>query len=357
MFDTAIEFIKGGAGLILTTGLITVAIFLFNSGKNLSTTASDTMNLSAKAIEDSEYTKFLNTEVSGSDVLSFLRKHAGDLEIDITTKTTTSPKYKRFMTLENYTDFTNVPSNTDFYINPAAYFTAQVERNANDAIIKIVFEQTDPTNNTGGSDTIIASNPGMDVDSDTIKSRLDSLEASIESILASLSSGSIASKEDINDLLLEIARLKSDLNDNTEKTNDIMTYLQSVSKQIESLNRGYNGVVSDLRTILNLYSDLANNDDNLKSQINSLQESVDKLPNIITSSATDVSALYSDVQTMVNQLTTVQQSLADILQRTIAISEKLGQTEYTEELKSMSDSVEESANVVSALSDGLEVLE
>lgn len=357
LFDTPIKFIEGGVALLLTTGLITLAIFLFNSGKSMSTAASDTMNLAAKSIEDSEYTKFLNTKVSGSDVLSFIRKHAGDLKIDVYTKTTTGEKNREFVLVSDLDNFTNVPSNTDFYVNPAAYFTAQVERNANDAITKIEFKQIKPTNNTGDADTIISSDPTMDMDSDTIKRRLDVLEANIESVLTKLSNGSLASKEDINDLLLEIAKLKSELDDNTDKTNDIMTYLQSVSRQINALNSGYNAVVSDLRTILSLYSELSNNDASLQSQIESLKQSVDALPSIIAANTTDVSSLYTSVQTMIDQLTTVQQSLADILQRTIAISEQLGQTEYTSELRSMSNSVDESAEVVNALKSGLEVLE
>lgn len=366
MFDSVIDFIKGGVGLFLTASVITIAVFLFASGRKLSTTTSDTMNLTAKAIEDSEYTKFLNTTVSGSDVLSFMRKH-GDDKIQIHVQTllpTGSIPPKTFGAAgESAADFKNLPSNSSFYINPAAEFTASVGRNANDAITSISFTQTKALNNSGDSTQVIGVDPGAgDLNTDTIKNRLDKLEQDLQSIITALanSSSSAATKQDVQDLLAEIQNLKTRVSDNSNSTQEVLTYLTQLDSQISTISEGYAGITSDLRTVLRLFEESAGSNQEISKKLEEIEAKLDNLPAGHSdggSASSDFAQVFNKVKTALTQAKSTEAQLTSITQSLKSAAESLGLTDYIAQLEDTQEALKQSYTLLEAIASGLEVFE
>lgn len=99
-------------------------------------------------LEEYEIMKYDNEELRGSEVVNFIKKHLGDylpeeeapIYVRVTTRADGSTYSNTYTNSEHIADIRNF-SSQQHYIKPTAWFTAEVIRTQNKAILGVAFTQ------------------------------------------------------------------------------------------------------------------------------------------------------------------------------------------------------------------------
>lgn len=142
------------AGAIITCIVVVVGFQLTKSGKNDTNQATEQYMSVMSGYDDVQLTMYEDMEVSGTDVVTFIKENASAVvngqisQIQVTTKMSGSQIY----TSENYMSKTvedlkeavnsNQKNETEaIYINPTGAFLCSITRNTNGMITNISFSQ------------------------------------------------------------------------------------------------------------------------------------------------------------------------------------------------------------------------
>jgi len=140
--DHVTEFVGVGVSLLLLALLVFCAVTAADSVSRLPSLVANQVSQTTGDIAENRYLKYCGDNVSGSDVVSAVRKFRGDSVVIEVTIYTDATSQKTVSTLaELGGSFQNLPSSPN-YINPAASFSGVAVRNSNDVIEKIVFTQS-----------------------------------------------------------------------------------------------------------------------------------------------------------------------------------------------------------------------
>lgn len=321
MGDTVTAGFLVGVNLIIACIIVSLGLFLMNSGKNLASTFSNKIASMNSSIADENIMMYDGTTVKGSDVVNCIKKHLNDLDITVvklcgssidtahpvsfnmTNIVNTGAANGHFVNLplNAKIDMTDglIPNTHQAYINPNADFRGTVLKNANGAITGIRFEQTKYRNdvtevpNTGNT-TIVISNQS-DVDS-------------ITTAIAELNNASIGLRE-------AIAGLSTNLGTSSEGSASINEVQQQTLAAISALT----DVVSEIRDEVNSLSGESGTDPNLSKNVNDLMEKMNTMYDEFVKSAAAMDKpnhsnddIYSDLTSanqMLNQIDAMTKTL------------------------------------------------
>ena len=142
------------AGAIITCIVVVVGFQLTKSGKNDTNKASEQYTSVIGSFDDVKLTIHEDMEVSGADVVTFIKENAGAVaggQIDsITVKTNMSGLSKSYNSSEYNEKKDKIKDDVDTiqsetqnvnYINPSGTFECTISRNSNGMIQTIRFEQ------------------------------------------------------------------------------------------------------------------------------------------------------------------------------------------------------------------------
>ena len=140
--ENVLEFVLLGVGLILLSIFIFSAVNLTNVGSRISKSFSDMLNNRTASIVESENTQYQDCTLTGSEVVSAVRKFRSSIIVKVEICTSVTDR-KNLSTEHEYElggSFQNIPTSEN-YINPEGEFTCEVVRNANGVIVGMNFEQ------------------------------------------------------------------------------------------------------------------------------------------------------------------------------------------------------------------------
>lgn len=138
------------AGTIITCVVISLAFYISREAKQTAVSGAKEINKLNTEFAESDKVVYDNTTVSGSEVISAVKKMADD-KVGIWVKTNKSENFYGYQfdlkngdlgseSAKSYRDATNMDS--DAYINPYAEFKGTIVRDSNDTITGIQFEQS-----------------------------------------------------------------------------------------------------------------------------------------------------------------------------------------------------------------------
>ena len=136
--DNVTTIIKIGAAVLITIGMIAIAVALFGMGADVTKNSENDIKNLSQALVAREYDAYNGTKVSGSNVISAIRMYGetGKLTVAVTTKmssgsTTYSPTVK----------YSATDPTSSTYINPVGTFSATVAANTNGVVTGLTFTQ------------------------------------------------------------------------------------------------------------------------------------------------------------------------------------------------------------------------
>lgn len=131
------------AATIITCIIVGIGFSALHIAKQLSSNTIDDMVSLNHDLIDNDIKMFDATEVTGSDVINFIKKQLGDYEVG-----ETAPLYitiKSNISEYNHTNKEHIESIRDFrhmyYIKPTAIFKGEVIKNENEVILGVSFIQ------------------------------------------------------------------------------------------------------------------------------------------------------------------------------------------------------------------------
>lgn len=137
------------AGTIITCIVISLGFYISREAKSTASTGASEINRLNTEFSESDKVIYEGSSISGSEVVSAIRKMDGQsLGVCVVTKSASTFYGYDFNTATGelgksnstkYSNSTGVASNT--YINPYASFKGQLVRNSNNVITGIVFTQ------------------------------------------------------------------------------------------------------------------------------------------------------------------------------------------------------------------------
>ena len=166
--------------VVLAVSVFLLCIFVA-SATGLSDAAEKIPNLLANAIDrttedmnESQYTKYCSNNVTGSDVVTAVRRFKDSNVIVEVTIFTDMASEKTISTITELSgSFQNLPTSEN-YINPSAEFTGSVHRNQNDVIDRLIFKQNSFVSVAGisgsgsGTSVILAENENAAVSAENV---------------------------------------------------------------------------------------------------------------------------------------------------------------------------------------------
>jgi len=155
MSDTVATALKFAAGIILAIVLVAIGINVFTPAADSAKTVTTDFASNTTELKDQKYLIYDKTVVSGSQVLSALRKFETEAKaqnLAINVKTGQNPSgiwyYSIFsdgantLTNSNIQNLENAIKTTHVdFINPAGMFDAEVKRDKNGVIRAVLFSQ------------------------------------------------------------------------------------------------------------------------------------------------------------------------------------------------------------------------
>ncbi|MFJ7982180.1 ABC transporter permease [Lysinibacillus xylanilyticus] len=153
MSETTATALKFAAGIVLAIVLIGIAVMVFKPAGDSAKSVSKDFEAINTELQDQKYLQYEDTAVSGSQVLSALRRfeqQAKEEQIALsvqTGKNTTDQWYHAKFESDKITKTgaSGISKTTDVtdpeYINPSGMFTASVHRDSNGVIRAIKFVQ------------------------------------------------------------------------------------------------------------------------------------------------------------------------------------------------------------------------
>lgn len=136
------------AGTIITCVVISLGFYISREAKNTAYTGTNQINKINTEFAESDKTIYDGTNISGSEVVSVIKRFAGE-QTGICVKTTASNTFYGYEFDVNSGELKDVTTNkctsTDAsskqYINPYATYQGEVVRNSNNVITGLVFTQ------------------------------------------------------------------------------------------------------------------------------------------------------------------------------------------------------------------------
>lgn len=158
--NNASSALKVAAGLFLTIALITIVVVLFISAQEATKTAQNNFSSIQKELDQTQYAVYDNTNISGSQVVSSLRKFQDQKSFGIQVitgrnktgswymhevNTTASPDSTEYGSVNSSTaggtfkDALDETSNN--YINPTGTFKSEIVRDRSNVVRALIFTQ------------------------------------------------------------------------------------------------------------------------------------------------------------------------------------------------------------------------
>lgn len=139
--DHVLEMLVLGVSILLVVVFILSATGAGKVAARLPDAIADMVNGTTSDIVESQYLKYCDKQITGSDVVSAIRKFKNDsVTVEVTVYTSASTTKTMSTLVEFAGSFQNIPASEN-YINPAAVFYGEAVRNSNDVIEKIKFRQ------------------------------------------------------------------------------------------------------------------------------------------------------------------------------------------------------------------------
>ncbi|WP_411343751.1 ABC transporter permease [Paenibacillus sp. WLX1005] len=158
--NNASAALKVAAGLFLTIALITIVVVLFISAQEATKTAQNNFSGIQKELDQTQYAVYDNTNISGSQVISSLRKFQDQESFGIQVLTGKNPSGTWYFHQVNTTasadstDYGTVSTDkaggtfadalaqsSGNYINPTGTFKSQIIRDRSNVVRALIFKQ------------------------------------------------------------------------------------------------------------------------------------------------------------------------------------------------------------------------
>lgn len=136
MNDTIHNFIIFAAELLITIGLITLAIYFYNMTKEQAETLQNREKNILQAEADYVITKYEDIEISGATVVSYVKEIKSMVSEVIVSNGDASYTVDSNTPASTFTAMKN--SSDKYYIDPTDTYQVKVERNANGLIEKVI---------------------------------------------------------------------------------------------------------------------------------------------------------------------------------------------------------------------------
>lgn len=334
MGDTVTTSFLIGVNLIIACVIVSLGLFLTNSGKSLASTFSNKLASVNSNISDADVLMYDGVTVKGSDVVSCIKKHLSDLDITVNKlggsdavnatwlqcKVNDTFGSSSFVNLPEYAreDVSGVNTDGRVYINPNADFKGSVTRNANGAVVGITFDQVAYRSDAyevpqTGNTTIVISN-GVNGDS------------SMQEAIATLNSATQGLGEAINNLQQSGGVGISE--EIVGTLSAMQTTLATLSSDVQSL-QGISGV-----------------DTGLGDNISSLKVKIDSMYELIANSSASGGKTENDTDDVFQEVTNANEYLTQVAADVTTIKQQL--LDIKSQISGVSSQISTAASTLSA---------
>ena len=311
--EHATTFLVLGVTVLLIALLVVYATSTTKQAQKLPNQLTNSIDQTTAEINELQYTKYCNSDMTGSDVVTAIRKFKNDgVVVQVTTYVTES-QTKTMDTLgELGGSFQNLPTNST-YINPAALFTGDVKRNTNGVIEKLVFKQNKYVSVAQGGNYVdngkVATTFAPTTEEDTkTNTSFASIDNSLDGVSNKKQSNSQSSDSTDLDIIFSDETNKSTSSAETQ-------YLQGIQNTIDN----YSSKLDDIKVTIEQMSvdeDAEDTITNVKGMLTDLLEDATRLSNEITSSKTlgkdQIKKLSSDLSTIKASISESNRSLNEL---------------------------------------------
>lgn len=349
MNDTVTGGLHTGFSLLLACIIISLVVFLMNSGKTLASSVSSKTSAINANIEEDAYMQYDGTTVKGADVVNCIKRNKDSIEIVInkycgrdkdsavlTTWSTKSLNGAAFNNLPSYAydDMTGNPlADHQLYVNPNAEFLGAITKNANGVITMITFTQTKYRQDAyevpdSGNTTIVINN----TDNDT--------SAALTTAIAGLTTASAS-------LNTAIENLQSTGNGANTVQAQTLAILQTLSTE----------VLPNMSQKIDDLSGATGNDSTISEDIKAMQGKVNSLYTMLenaglTNTEHNTDNVYDDVQIANGMLTGLSANVKTISENLFEL--KGTASEISEQINSLSSQM---SNEHKAIMDALTAIQ
>lgn len=308
----ATRIVEIAVGVLLIIVVISIAFQLKDTGASFAQSFASDLNRTTTSIEESKFTKYATSGLSGADVVSAIKQLSGEVIISVNTYKNESNKVTN-----NYSEAgldgahaayeaTPADASTGLYINPNAKFTGTIVRTGSGIIKGILFDQTafvdaavavgpdsgsgsGSSGGTGGSGTGGSGTGGGGVTQTpndqfnalssqitVLTSQFTALNQTITDAIAngSFSGGGSGSGGSSQVTLAMFSALQGTVDANKANIDAFATSLQGVKDDIDALNStisGMSGSGGGSSTGSDAVADLASQMEGIKTQIANLR--------------------------------------------------------------------------------------
>lgn len=349
MNDTVTGGLHTGFSLLLACIIISLVVFLMNSGKTLASSVSSKTSAINANIEEDAYMQYDGTTVKGADVVNCIKRNKDSIEIvinkycgrdkDSAVLTTWSTKSLNGATFNNlpsyaYDDMTGNPlADHQLYVNPNAEFLGAITKNANGVITMITFTQTKYRQDAyevpdSGNTTIVINNTGNDT------------SAALTTAIAGLTTASAS-------LNTAIENLQSTGNGANTVQAQTLAILQTLSTE----------VLPNMSQKIDDLSGATGNDSTISEDIKAMQGKVNSLYTMLenaglTNTEHNTDNVYDDVQIANGMLTGLSANVKTISENLFEL--KGTASEISEQINSLSSQM---SNEHKAIMDALTAIQ
>lgn len=362
MSEASTQGLLTGFNLLVACTLISLAIFLMTTGRNLASAFSSKLANVNSNIANDDLVAFDGTTVSGADVVTCIKKNSSKVEIivhklcgpntstakDVTwsSKSLTDGKFRNYPSYA-YDDMHWDPAvqpnpegaggplaDGQIYINPNAKFLGSITRNANGAISQLIFAQTEYHQDAyevpeAGNTTVVINNANSGTSSDIAAaiSALQSTAVSLNDAIQYLqSTGDVSSITDIQAQTLAILQTLSDevLPGMSNKI-DAIGATTGGDPDISSKLEDIQSTVSQVYTMLNNAAGGApgsatHNVDEIYDQVSMVSKAIDGVSQQLINVSSQISQmslkLSEEHSTIIAKIDKMQQTLDNYIEKT-----------------------------------------
>lgn len=265
--------------VIISALVISIAVFLSDKGATIGNAFGTRIAAINRSITDNDLLQFDSGSVSGSDVLNCIRKYRDTVTIRVTKITDTDSD---FTTTYNKEDGPrdNLPGNVSSYINPNAYFSGEISRNANGVISEINFVQLQYVADAGNGGGVTPPASGPDDSGNSgegsglSQATITALIQTINTMQSQVSEQVTTQTEIINDLLEKFAALQQVVIDGGGSGSGSGSGSGESNEEILTVVNGLTGTVSTLADTLD---ELVSRFDVLSNTVTELVTKVDSI--------------------------------------------------------------------------------
>ena len=130
------EGIKAGAGILITIGLVSAALVIYNVVMPMVNTGIKQTSAISQRITNVNYSQYDDTDKQGSEVIGAINTQASD-DFYVRVKTNANNSGKKYTT----TTYNITDKDDNDYIEPTEKFHSELDINDNGAVVGIIFTQ------------------------------------------------------------------------------------------------------------------------------------------------------------------------------------------------------------------------